>query len=197
MSQASASEAALPGLSSAQPRAPEDHLLLRLAQLLLLLDELDDRGVGLERLGYYDFFAANPFTVFSRNDVRIRAELHSAGFDERQLSYASAGPRFANRRHRLQHDVSILLAYGLVSLGGDGYVLTPVGRTLARQLLSLYASQYRVAVRFVQARFKRLSDAALTQQARTMLRHPALLLDLYGSPEPDEEAPFTTGSVQQ
>jgi hypothetical protein len=178
-------ESRLPALSAALPSAPEEHVLLRASLLLLLLEEIrETTGTGLERLGYYDFFAANPFLVFSPDDSPARAELHAAGFDERQLSYASTGARFANRRRRLQHDVAFLVAHGLAAPAGTGYAVTPAGREAASRFLSLYAGQYRSAVRLVHGRFKRVSDTALAEQARTLLRQPALLLDLYGSPDP-------------
>jgi hypothetical protein len=179
-------EAPLPRLTAALPRGPEEHVLLRLAQLLLLLDEIqnsDADAVGIERLGYYDFFAANPFAVFGGDDPAERAELHAAGFDERQLAYASTGARFANRRERLQHDVALLVAYGLVAPRRQGYAVTPAGRESAGKFLSLYAAQYRAAARLVHRRFRPLSDKALVEQSRRWLRRPSLLLDLYGSPD--------------
>lgn len=188
------SESALPRLSAALPRAPEEHVLLRLAQLLLLMDEVTDaKGVGLERLGYYDFFAANPFAVIDPEERAARAELHAAGFDERQLSYASTGARFANRRQRLQHDVALLVAYGLVGPSGQGYAITPTGRQAASRFLSLYAAQYRTAARVIHRRFRSLSDTALIRQARGWLRRPSLVLDLYGAPD-DDGPPSDGGS---
>jgi hypothetical protein len=192
---AQAPESALPRLSAALPRAPEEHVLLRLAQLLLLLDEVTDaKGVGLERLGYYDFFAANPFAVIGPDERAVRAELHAAGFDERQLAYASTGARFANRRHRLQHDVALLVAYGLVGASGHGYAITPAGRGTAARFLSLYAGQYRAAARVIHRRFRPLSDTALIAQARSWLRRPSLVLDLYGAPDDPEDAPYSAST---
>src|ERR1700685_1578505 len=120
----------LPDLGGAQPVDPEDQVLFRLAQLVRLLrviDRAERPGVGLERLGYYDFFAANPFLVVPADNTEERARLHLAGFDERQLSYASTGPRFANRRRRLQHDVALRVAYDLGRPEEDGWVLTARG----------------------------------------------------------------------
>lgn len=181
----------LPDLSGARPVAPEEHVLFRLAQLLLLLRVVGGPGrpgVGLERLGYYDFFAANPFLVVPDDNVEERAQLHLAGFDERQLSYASTGPRFANRRRRLQHDVALLVAYDLGRLGVDGWVLTARGAAVADQLTALYAQQYMTSAEMVIRRLSRLSDSALATQAGQWLRNPGLLLDLYGAAD-DEEYP--------
>jgi hypothetical protein len=179
---------ATPRLSGAVPTAPEERVLFRLAQLLILLDQMDtgpSRGAGLERLGFYDFFAANPFAVFTADDDHAaRADLHAAGFDERQLSYASTGARFANRRQRLQHDVALLVAYGLVFPRTTGYSITADGRSVAAQFLSLYSAQYRTAASLVVRRLRKLSDTALAEQARQWLMTPSLLLDLYGSADP-------------
>lgn len=187
----------LPDLGGAQSVAPEEHVLFRLAQLVLLLRVIggpDRPGVGLERLGYYDFFAANPFLVIPADNAEERAQLHLAGFDERQLSYASTGPRFANRRRRLQHDVALLVAYDLGRLGSAGWVLTARGAAVADQLTALYAQQYMTAAEVVVRHLSRLSDAALAAQAGQWLRSPGLLLDLYGAAADDEHPFIAPGS---
>lgn len=165
-------------------RSPEESPVFRIAQLVILLDEIapkDSKGIDLERIAYYDFFAANPFAIFGDDDLIDRARLHRSGFDERQLSYASTGPRFANRRRRLQHDFSLLVAYGFVAPRGDGYGIAPRGTGFAQALTALYADQYRESVRVIHRRFKKLSDRKLAELARQWLQTPPLLLDLYGS----------------
>jgi hypothetical protein len=180
----------LPDLSGVRPVAPEEHVLFRLAQLVLLLRVVGGPsrpGVGLERLGYYDFFAANPFLVVPADNTEERARLHLAGFDERQLSYASTGPRFANRRRRLQHDVALLVAYDLGRPEEDGWVLTARGAAVADQLTAMYAQQYMTAAEMVIRHLSRLSDSALAMQAGQWLRNPGLLLDLYGAAGDEEK----------
>lgn len=169
-----------------QSRAPEEHTVFRLAQLAILLGEIapaGDRAVDLERLGYYDFLAANPFVVVEAKDSRERARLHRAAFDERQLAYASSGSRFANRRKRLQHDFALLVAYGLAERRADGYGQTPRGVEFVASLTALYVDQYRESVSVVHTHLKSLSDTALSRQVREWLRSPSLVLDLYGSGE--------------
>jgi hypothetical protein len=172
------------------PVPPEDHVLFRITQLLLLMSMVagpDDRGLGLERLGYYDFFSANPFLVIGEDEPEVRARLHLAGFDERLLSYAATGQRFANRRRRLQHDMALLVAYGLATLGGVGWHLTALGMQTAQQMTALYAQQYRIGVGLIVQRLARLNnDTALARQARLWLREPSLILDLYGATHGDE-----------
>jgi len=166
--------------------SPEDHTVFRLAQLAILLDEItprDSKGIDLERVAYYDFFAANPFAIFEDGDISERARLHRAAFDERQLSYASTGSRFANRRRRLQHDFALLIAYGLATPRGGGYAIAERGTDFVAELTALYAEQYRESVRVVHTRLKRLSDTQLAIAARRWLQTPSLLLDLYGDSE--------------
>lgn len=167
-------------------RAPEEHTTLRVAQLAILLSEIAPAGgrtIDIERLGYYDFFAANPFAIFGPDDELERARLHRAAFDERQLSYASTGSRFANRRRRLQHDVAILVAYNLADRREEGYGLTERGAHFVEALSALYADQYRASVQVVHERLKKLSDSKLAESARGWLKTPSLILDLYGAAE--------------
>jgi hypothetical protein len=168
--------------------APDDHVFFRLAQLIILLDEIapsDVKGLDLERIGYYDFFAANPFAMVDEANIRDRARLHRASFDECQLSYASTGSRFANRRQRLQHDLALLVAYGLVAPRGGGYGSTERGAQVAQRFSALYADQYRESVRVVHNHLRKMSDAQLAANARSWLRTPSLVLDLYGVPTGD------------
>ncbi|WP_235736810.1 hypothetical protein [Nocardioides alcanivorans] len=180
------------GWSAAQSRAPEEHTTFRLTQLVILLGEVapaNGRTIDLETLGYYDFFAANPFVIVQREDARDRARLHQAAFDERQLTYASSGSRFANRRKRLQHDCALLVAYGLGERLADGYAQTDRGAEFVEGLTALYVDQYRESVTVVHARLKSLSAPALARKAREWLSTPSLVLDLYGSteqPDPGE-----------
>ncbi|MBF6221781.1 hypothetical protein IU479_27170 [Nocardia abscessus] len=55
-------------LSAAVPDGPEDSQVFRLAQLTLLLETADIEEVPVrtvDRLGFYDFFSANPFVVMA------------------------------------------------------------------------------------------------------------------------------------
>lgn len=174
---------------SSRSRAPEEHTVFRLAQLVILLGEVapaDGKTIDLERLGYYDFLSANPFVVVTPDDARDRARLHRAAFDERQLAYASTGSRFANRRKRLQHDFALLVAYGLAERRADGYSQTEKGADFVGGLTALYVDQYRDSVQIVHGRLKSLSGPALARQARDWLQTPSLVLDMYGSAEPGE-----------
>lgn len=141
--------------------------------------------MDIERLAYYDFFAANPFAVVPRDDADARAKLRHAAFAENQLSYASTGSRFANRRRRLQYDVARGVALGVVEARSRGWGVTLRGSEISEGFTSLYAAQFRVSVSVVHAQLRKLSDAQLNKHAKTWLRTPSLLLDLYESLELD------------
>jgi hypothetical protein len=172
-------------LSAAVPGDPEDRQVFRLAQLTLLLEVAGTERApvrSIDRLGYYDFFSANPFVVVSGSDERDTADrlrLRLAGFSDRQLSYASTGQRFVSRRRRLQHDLALLIAYGITTLGAGGYELTSSGQALATGLTSVYADAYRDAARVVLRRLKRLSDRQLAQRADDWLGRSWLIIDLF------------------
>jgi hypothetical protein len=148
---------------------PEDDVTFRLAQLLLLLaslDHLGQAGISLERLGCYDFLAANPMLMLTDEADPDRTRLLMAGFDGRALSYASPAHRFATRRERLQHDLALLVAYGLVAPTVDRgvlYAITGDGLELAGRFTALYARAYRLSADILVRRLSRMSDKRLRE----------------------------------
>jgi hypothetical protein len=152
---------------------PEDDVIFRLAQLLLLLASLQSQrqpGVSLERLGCYDFLVANPLLVLTDEDDVDRKRLLMAGFDGRALSYASPAHRFTTRRERLQHDLALLVAYGLVSPTVNKsvlYAVTPAGLDLAGRFTAVYARSYRLSAEILIRRLSRLTDKRLREAVRT------------------------------
>jgi hypothetical protein len=151
---------------------PEDDVVFRLAQLLLLLASLQRQrqpGVSLERLGCYDFLVANPLLVLTDEDDVDRKRLLMAGFDGRALSYASPAHRFTTRRERLQHDLALLVAYDLVSPTVNKSVLyaaTPAGLDLAGRFTAVYARSYRLSAEILIRRLSRLTDKRLREAVR-------------------------------
>lgn len=177
------SESGPPGVS---PWDAEAHEVFRLAQLVLLLSvtaEVQKPVSNVDRLGYYDFFAANPFVVIPAGETpRDRTErlaLKLAGFTEGQLSYASTGQRWVSRRRRLQHDLSLLVAYGLVSLHDGKITLTDSGHSIAENLATVYADAYRTSAQLVVRRLATLSDARLRANVQDWLGTTWLRVDLF------------------
>jgi hypothetical protein len=178
-------------LAGPTPWQPEDHDVFRLAQLTLLLSvasRLEKPIATVDRLGYYDFFSANPFVVVSKGSKRDdedRLSLKLAGFVEDQLSYASTGQRWVSRRRRLQHDMALLLSYGLITLHTGSFQLTVPGVELAERMSTVYADAYRVSAELVIRRLSKLSDRALQQSVQSWLGSTWLSLDLLDDVTPE------------
>lgn len=184
---------------------PEDDTVFRLAQLVLLLhvaSQFHPDGVELERLGAYDFIAANPLLMASNDDDPDRFDLLMAGFDDRALSYASAAQRFATRRERLKHDLALLLAYDLATAAVRGsvlYRLTDAGVGMAMRFTAMYARSYRTAATIVVRRLRTVRPRPLRERVDEWTRQPSGparidLADLFVEPEEsDEEDAFQEG----
>jgi hypothetical protein len=190
----SSSESELHSLSAPVPSGPEDEQVFRLAQLLLLLETAADLAVNvrtLDRLGIFDFLAANPFIALPPEDASATSDhlrLRLAGFSDHQLTYAATGPRFVSRRQRLQADLAALLALGLVRIDQSGYVLTALGSASAQQLNSVYADAYRDGARVILRRLGKVSDSRLTEHMETWLGQSWLLIDVLD--DVTETSPF-------
>jgi hypothetical protein len=168
------------------PVRPETLRQFRLARLLLLLDvaaaHKPIKPLDIERLAFYDFFAANPFLVLGDEDPE-RRDVLLAGFNANSLSYNSSAQRFTNRRARLQHDLTLLIAYALVEAenvqGRIAYTVTERGSELSRDLRALYAAAYRDSASIVIRRLNKLSDKKLREESRRWLRAEGFLIDIY------------------
>jgi hypothetical protein len=159
-------------------RPPESNPSFRRGQLLVLLSTFTV-PLTVDRIGYFEFFAANPHLVVTKGDTAVRLEL--AGFNPSALSYQSAPERFANRRARLRTDLAALTAWGYVQPGvEDGRIvcsLTTRGRQEASGLSSLYADAYRASIDLIRPLF-RLSDTALARSASSWLAGGRLRVDV-------------------
>lgn len=169
-------------------RRPDDLLYARLARLVLLLAEAPSqpyrKPADVERIGTYDFFADNPHLLFGA-DAEQRRALLLAGFDPTTLSYHSSSQRFTNRRERIQHDLSHLMARGLIDANAEGsrvvYSLSDRGHELVNQFESSYADGYRTSARLVANALNRLSDRALRTRVADVLQADAFVIDIYGA----------------
>jgi hypothetical protein len=168
------------------PLRPERLRQFRLARLLVLLDVAAQqkplKPIDIERLAFYDFFAANPFLIFDEEDAE-RRDIILAGFNANSLSYNSSAQRFTNRRARLQHDLTLLIAYALVEAetvqSRVSYGVTERGSAIAKELRALYAVGYRESASIVIRRLNKLSDKRLREEARRWLRAEGFLIDIY------------------
>jgi hypothetical protein len=127
-------------------------------------------GTTLERLGCYDFLVSNPMLVLTDESDTDRTRLLMAGFDGRALSYASPAHRFATRRERLQHDLALLVAYGLAAPAVDRgvlYAITDDGAELAARFTALYAQAYRLSADILVRRLSSMSEKRLREAVRT------------------------------
>jgi len=179
--------------------SPEESTTFRIARMLLLLSVARNGGrkvPSVDRLGYYEFFADNPFIVIEGDmarDVADRASLEVAGFSRVQLAYASSGPRFMSRRRRLQHDLAQLIAFGLVELTGGGYDITESGTVVADNLNSVYADAYRTSAEIVLRRLASRSNVGLERSVERWLGHSWLFVDLLDDVN-DAEIPPSEGA---
>lgn len=150
-------------------RPPESHSSFRRGQLLVLLATFE-LPVTIDRIGYLEFFAANPHLVLRDTASSVRLQL--AGFSPSALTYQSAPERFANRRSRLRSDLAALTAWGYAQPSvDDGRIvvgLTHLGRQRSKELTSLYADSYRASIELIRPLF-RLSDGWLARKASEWL----------------------------
>lgn len=159
---------------------PEAHPAFRRGQLMVLLEHFD-APVTFDRLGYVEFFAANPYLVL-REDSPERTRLRLAGFNPKSLSYQSTRERYANRRTRLHSDLGALAAWGyLATATVDRRLaceLTERGRTQAVSLTSLYADAYRLSVALILPKMRNLTPTMLSRKAQEWLQLGEMQIDL-------------------
>ena len=165
---------------------PEDDALFNSTRLLIFFEiynkirPLD--GIDLERLCYYDFFAANPFIITEKNDP-LWLELELEGFDSCKLEYLSTAQRYRTKRESIKQYLALLLAKGLISVenteGKLLYQITPKGLGISCQLSSMYAIAYRRSVKFIVRELKRYKDSELWENASRWLEAKTFQIDLY------------------
>jgi hypothetical protein len=168
---------------------PEAVPAFRRGQLLVMLGQFEG-PVELDRIGYIEFFAANPYLVL-RKDSPERTSLLLAGFNPKALSYQATTERYANRRTRLRSDLGALVAWKYARTSTvDGLIaceLTSEGHEEADKLITLYADAYRLSVSLIRKEIKGLSNRALALKVQGWLRIDDLRIDLL-----DREFEFNT-----
>lgn len=184
------------GIQRTAWEGPEERRVFRVAQLVLLLavaEENNTKLSNLDRIAYFDFFAANPFVVLdgesAEKDARDRLTLRLAGFADRQLTYGAVGHRFTTRRQRIQYDLALVVARGLVQVLPDRYAITSAGTDFANALATVYADAYRTGAAIVFKRFGGLSETRLRAKAEELLGAPWLLIDYLADVEGVDATP--------
>ncbi len=172
------------GTERAAWEGPEESTVFRVSQLALLLATAENNKTSvtnLDRLAYFDFFAAHPFIILdgesAEKDSKDRLTLRLAGFTDGQVTYGSIGHRFATRRKRIRHDLALLVTRGLAQVLPDRYAITPAGAEFAIELKTVYAEAYRTSALIVFKRFSNLSEARLRMKAEKLIGKHWLLID--------------------
>jgi len=166
--------------------SPEDFTLFNSARLLLLLKGVDElgieEGVDLERLSYYDFFAANPFLMIMEDDPS-RIDLEVAGFETHTIEYISSSQRYRTKRSHLKQYLSVLLAKELIDVSNTNrklyYKITQNGIEYTNEMKTMYACAYKESVLHIIKKLKRLSDKRLWEEASKWLEAKSFQVDLY------------------
>ncbi len=167
------------------PLRPDDLVHFRLGRLLVLLDVVQQqqnlKPLDIERLGYYDFFAASPFLIFGPESREYRNIL-LAGFEVKNLSYQSSAQRFTNRRARLQYDLALLISYGTVHAAVSQkrvtYDITQTGQGIVSSMQAMYAFAYRRSASITVSYLNKLGDGKLQEEAKHWLKAESLLIDV-------------------
>jgi hypothetical protein len=166
--------------------SPEDVTLFNSARLLILFEVFENlstkKGIDLERLSYYDFFAANPFLIIAEDDP-MRLDLEIAGFEISTVGYISSPQRFRTKRSRLKQYLSLLLSKNLIEVSNvEGkilYSITPLGIETASKIESMYAFAYRKSVEYIIKRLEKYSDKKLWENSSKWLEAKSFQVDLY------------------
>jgi hypothetical protein len=156
------------------------------ARLLLLFSVINsvlgEKGISINRLGYYDFFSAQPFLVFS-DYSSTKIDLVLKGFELTTVSYMSSSQRFSNRREKLKYYLSNLLIRALISVQNiDGeilYYITPKGKEIVRYFKSLYSLSYCQSAEIIVKKLSKLNDKKLDNEAKEWLKAKSFMMDLY------------------
>ena len=137
----------------------------------------------MERLSYFDFFAANPFLIATDPSDPLRVELEMSGFDPNKLEYASSPQRFRTKRECMKQYLSLLLCKGLINVKNkDGrllYEITANGREISGQINSMYAIAYRKSASTIVRKLKGYTDQKLWDSATKWLEAKSFQVDLF------------------
>lgn len=165
---------------------PEDDIIFNSSRLLILFDVVRDldikKGMDLERLSYYDFFAANPFLIIKKDNPE-RIDLEIEGFISNKIEYYSTAQLYRTKRASLKQYLSLLITKGLINMiNKDGkfiFNITQLGIDTSKKLNTMYALAYRKSVAIIVNMLKRYSDKKLWESANVWLESKSFQIDLY------------------
>jgi len=165
----------------------EDEELFNSARLLILFDVLDEKeimdGINIERIGYYDFFSAQPFLIFGEGEKDIKLDLLLHGFEATTISYISSSQRFTNRREKLKHYLAGLIMRNLIIVNNANgqflYSITKEGKQIASQFKAMYIMAYRKSADIIITKLSKMNDRILASKARQWLKAEPFIIDLY------------------
>jgi hypothetical protein len=165
----------------------EDEDLFNSARILMLFEILDAKGktngINIERIAYYDFFSAQPFLVFGKEERDAKLELLFQGFESTTVGYISSSQRFTNRTEKLKHYLAGLLTRDLITVKNiDGqllYSITHKGRETVSKFKSMYTKAYKSSAEIIIHKLSKLSDKRLAENAKIWLKAEPFIIDLY------------------
>jgi DNA-binding PadR family transcriptional regulator len=165
--------------------SPEDAIVFNTSRLLLLFETINNltpnQDVDLDRLSYYDFFAANPFLLIDKADPHF-LDLELMGFKSNKIEYIGTAQRFRTKRLSVRQYLAILLSKGLITIENRDekliFTITELGVKTANKFNSAYADAYRKSASFIISKLKTYSDTKLSENATKWLETKPFQIDL-------------------
>ncbi len=165
--------------------SPEDAFIFNASRLLLLFETINNltpnQDIDLDRLSYYDFFAANPFLLIDKTDPHF-LDLELVGFKSNKIEYIGTAQRFRTKRLLVKQYLAILLSKGLLTLENRDekllFKITELGVITAGKFNSPYADAYRKSACFIISKLKIYSDTKLSEDAIKWLENKPFQVDL-------------------
>lgn len=165
----------------------DDDDLFNSARILILFDVFDENdtlcGLNIEKIGYYDFFSAQPFLIFGNDEKSLKVQLLLNGFEETTIGYMSSSQRFVNRREKLKHYIALLISRDLVKTtvynGEIVYSITEQGQNIADVFNTQYDFSYRKSAKLIIKKFKGWSTNKISLNAKKWLKAESFVVDLF------------------
>lgn len=121
-------------------------------RLLLLLNESDNAGLSIDRIAEYDFI-----TIYSRYFELSDKVLHG----ENEFGYSE----IASRRNKAQAAIKEMILDGFAQVvrseNGFKYRITEIGKNVASNLVSEYATAYRELAKLTLTKFSKYTETEI------------------------------------